>query len=135
MLRIPLTIAFCLSTATLVGADPTEPPASSKAAEFAKLLKERSDTIEAISLEIKKKREEGDKRIEAITAKAFVAAEGAYAEAPNADPKVIEALLASLADKIRRDDYEPAFRLGKLLMDNKCRVPECRPWRAWLPIV
>ena len=32
--------------------------------------------------------------------------------------------MASLADKIRRDDYEPAFRLGKLLMDNKCRVPE-----------
>ncbi len=52
--------------------------------------------------------------------KLVAAAESAYAEAPNADPKIMELLVAILDDRVKRDDYEPAFKLGKTLMDNKC---------------
>jgi cyclophilin family peptidyl-prolyl cis-trans isomerase len=124
MFRTLLAIGFCLSGASLVIADPPEPPAGSKSAEFAGLLKERSDVIKESSLKIKKIQEEYEKKTKDIEAKVFAAAEGAYAEAPNADPRVVEALLACIADHMRRDDYEPAFRLGKMLMDNKCPVPE-----------
>ena len=48
------------------------------------------------------------------------AAESAYIEAPNADKSVIEVLVGTLIDRVDRDDYEPAFKLGKMLMDNKC---------------
>ena len=46
------------------------------------------------------------------------AAKEAYLEAPNTDPKVAEVLIGTLVDEIENDDYEPAFKLGKMLMDN-----------------
>ena len=48
------------------------------------------------------------------------AAEKAYVESPNTDPELTKFLVKLLAEKVRADDYEPAARLGKLLMENKC---------------
>jgi cyclophilin family peptidyl-prolyl cis-trans isomerase len=48
------------------------------------------------------------------------AAEKAYAESPNADPQITAFLINLLGRKVKKDDYEPAARIGKLLMENKC---------------
>ena len=45
--------------------------------------------------------------------KLVAAAEDAYAEAPNADPEIVEFLAATLYDFVAHDDYEPAFKIGK----------------------
>jgi cyclophilin family peptidyl-prolyl cis-trans isomerase len=58
--------------------------------------------------------------------KLIAAAEQAYAEAPNADKQVTDFLVKLLAQRVQRDDYEPAAEIGKLLMEHKCsekRVP------------
>lgn len=52
--------------------------------------------------------------------KLIEAAEKAYAEAPNTDKDVTAFLVKLLAQRVQRDDYEPAAEIGKLLMDNKC---------------
>ena len=52
--------------------------------------------------------------------KLVAAAESAYAEAPNADPNIVQVLVATLYEFVEHDDYEAAFKLGKMLMDNKC---------------
>lgn len=51
------------------------------------------------------------------------AAEAAYLAQPNVDPAVTEMLLASMWFDYRRDDFEPALRLAKLLADHKCPAP------------
>jgi cyclophilin family peptidyl-prolyl cis-trans isomerase len=48
------------------------------------------------------------------------AAEKAYQEAPNADKQVVAFLVRLLEEEVQADDYEPAAKIGKLLMDNKC---------------
>jgi cyclophilin family peptidyl-prolyl cis-trans isomerase len=48
------------------------------------------------------------------------AAEKAYAESPNSDLEITAFLAKLLARKVKADDYEPAARIGKLLMENKC---------------
>ncbi|MGA2256528.1 MAG: peptidylprolyl isomerase, partial [Thermoguttaceae bacterium] len=40
-------------------------------------------------------------------------------EAPNADSKIADILVATLGERVARDDYETAFKLGKTLMENK----------------
>jgi cyclophilin family peptidyl-prolyl cis-trans isomerase len=57
---------------------------------------------------------------EKMESKLIEAAEKAYAEAPNADPQITAFLINLLGRKVKRDDYEPAARIGKLLMENKC---------------
>jgi cyclophilin family peptidyl-prolyl cis-trans isomerase len=61
-----------------------------------------------------------------IEPKLIDAAEKAYAESPNTDQEITAYLAKLLAKQVQRDDYEPAARIGKLLMDSKCsekRVP------------
>ena len=48
------------------------------------------------------------------------AAEKAYVESPNSDPRITAFLINVLARKVKKDDYEPAAGIGKLLMQNKC---------------
>jgi len=48
------------------------------------------------------------------------AAEKAYQEAPNADKDIVEFLVHMLKEQIDADDSEPAAKIGKLLVDNKC---------------
>jgi cyclophilin family peptidyl-prolyl cis-trans isomerase len=62
----------------------------------------------------------------AIEPQLIEAAENAYAEAPNADGQITLFLAMLLDEMVQADDYEPAARIGKLLMDNNCpekRVP------------
>jgi cyclophilin family peptidyl-prolyl cis-trans isomerase len=59
---------------------------------------------------------------EAIEPKFVEFAEKAYAEAPNADKQITDFLAKQLSQKIQRDDYEAAFEIGKLLMENKCQA-------------
>ncbi len=54
--------------------------------------------------------------------KLIEAAEKAYQEAPNADKQIVDFLVHLLSEKIDDDDYEPAAKIGKLLVDNKCGV-------------
>ena len=54
------------------------------------------------------------------------AAENAYDEAPNADQQITDFLKRLLFQAVQRDDFEPADKIGSLLMENKCadkRVP------------
>ena len=57
---------------------------------------------------------------EKMESKLIEAAQAAYGESPNADPQITTFLMNVLARQIKRDDYEPAAEIGKLLMDNKC---------------
>ena len=56
----------------------------------------------------------------AMESKLIEAAEKAYAESPNADPEITAFLVKLLGRKVKGDDYEPAAKIGKLLMENKC---------------
>jgi cyclophilin family peptidyl-prolyl cis-trans isomerase len=63
---------------------------------------------------------------EQLEPKLIGAAEKAYAEAPNADKDLTNYLILLLGEMVQSDDYEPAARIAKLLMDNHCsekRVP------------
>jgi len=51
--------------------------------------------------------------------KLIEAAEKACAAAPEADPKINEFLVKILAERVERDDYEPAARIGQLLLNVK----------------
>ena len=55
-----------------------------------------------------------------IEPKLVEAAENAYAESPNTDPDLTDYLVILLDEKVQGDDYEPAAKLGKLLMENQC---------------
>jgi len=57
---------------------------------------------------------------EQLEPKLIETAEKAYAEAPNADKQLTEFLVKMVGSKVNSDDYEPAARIGKLLMANKC---------------
>jgi cyclophilin family peptidyl-prolyl cis-trans isomerase len=46
----------------------------------------------------------------------------AYAEAPNADKPLTDFLVFYTHQCVQRDDYEPAYEAGSLLMDNGCAV-------------
>ena len=48
------------------------------------------------------------------------AAEKAFIEAPNADPKLTEMLLVVASQNVARDNYIEAYRVAKMLIDNKC---------------
>jgi cyclophilin family peptidyl-prolyl cis-trans isomerase len=51
------------------------------------------------------------------------AAQKAYAEAPNADKMLTKFLAMLLDEMVQADNYEPAAKIGKLLMDNNCSEP------------
>jgi cyclophilin family peptidyl-prolyl cis-trans isomerase len=69
-----------------------------------------------LQIQYKEVREKGEK-LQPIL---FEAAEKAYAEAPNADKQITDFLMALLNRWVHRDDFEPAYRVGKLLMEGKC---------------
>ncbi|MCI0360949.1 MAG: peptidylprolyl isomerase [Planctomycetaceae bacterium] len=48
------------------------------------------------------------------------AAEAAYLAEPNKDPAVTRLLIGMVGYDVRRDEYETALKLAKLLEDNKC---------------
>ncbi len=139
LIRVSLVSWFCLSGALVLAADPPLPAAGSKAAEFAKINKEWTDLIAnlgalkseyttstdaAKKAEIARQYKKGVAKAESMEGQLISAAEDAFAEAPNADPEIVKLLAITLYEQVERDDYEPAFKLGKLLMDNKCTAHE-----------
>lgn len=135
LVRSLLTLWFCLSGALAWAADPPAPAAGSKAEEFAKINKEWTELIAGLGAmkneyatstdaarkaEIHKQYYEGVEKAKLMEEKVLAAAENAYAEAPNADPNIVQVLVATLYESVTRDDFEPAFKLGKMLLENKC---------------
>lgn len=111
-----------------------------QAEEFRKLHKQLNAVLaELAQLQIKYRTATEDERADIllqwkdliakgqkIEPKLIEAAEKAYAEAPNADKPLADFLAVLLEEMVQADNYEPAARIGKLLMDNKCskkRVP------------
>jgi cyclophilin family peptidyl-prolyl cis-trans isomerase len=52
------------------------------------------------------------------------AAKRAYQAAPNEDAEVGRFLISAVADSLLRDNYEDAYRVGKLLVEHKYNNPE-----------
>ena len=135
LVRKLLTFLFCLSGAWVWAADPAPPAAGGKTEEFTKINKEFNDLVANLGAlkneyatsasdtrkaEIRKQYNEGIVQANAMVGKVVAAAESAYAEAPNTDPKITELLVVTLAERVKREDYEAAFPVGKTLMEHKC---------------
>ncbi len=71
------------------------------------------------------------KKGEAMEPQVVSAAEKAYAEAPGGDPQLVEFLVAMVQNAVRRDDYEPAFRMATLLLDNHCPDKRLANWALY----
>ncbi len=61
---------------------------------------------------------------EKIEPKLIDSAKKAFLEAPNADPQITLFLVRLMAQWVHEDDYEPAFTIGQMLMENKCVDPK-----------
>ena len=131
-----------------------------KQAEFARVMGEWKDLLTKLeNLRIQYRTADEKKRTEmqqqwkllmgqatTLQEQLITTAQNAYREAPNANAQVTELLVALLNDWVQHDDYEKAFPIGKLLMDNKCPekavaglagmaaycVQECDLAEAWL---
>jgi cyclophilin family peptidyl-prolyl cis-trans isomerase len=104
------------------------------AAEYQKLLADWKTLLaELRTLQAKYKtakkedRDEIVKQWDALIAKGdaaepqfLAAAEKAFVEAPNADKELRDLLLSAVVQNAWEDNYEEAFRLGKVLAENKC---------------
>ena len=149
-IRVILAVLCGVVSSTAWAADPpaqkapvsataaAAPAAGPKAQEFAKLSKEFNDLLAdltemqskyaaasnaATKAEIATKFNVERDKAHAMAGQLVTAAENAYTETPNADKDVMDVLVGTLIDQVDRDDYEPAFKLGKMLMDNKCPNP------------
>jgi len=136
--RIVLTLVLLLVLAVLPvsAADNAPPPAKPglRAAEFRDLHAQMNALLaELAQLRMKYPTANEDQRAdiqqqykdliakgEKIEPKLIEAAEKAYQEAPNADKQIAAFLIMRLNEEVQTDDYEPAAKIGKLLMDNKC---------------
>ncbi len=142
--RTLLVFLFCLFSTWALAADQVSPPAGgkadgpaagSKSEDFVKINKEWTDLIAnlgalkseyatstdaARKAAIRKQYTDGVEKATAMEGTLIAAAERAFAESPNADPKITEVLYSTLGERVGREDYEAAFQLGKTLMDNKC---------------
>lgn len=136
--RIVLALALLVvSTSAVWAADNPLAPAAkpgSKAKEFRELHKQMKDILAKLAaLQIEYRTAKEDKLADIqqkykelvtkglkIEPQLIDAAQQAYKEAPNADPEIVDFLFDVLREKLELDDYEPAAKIGKLLMDNKC---------------
>lgn len=80
-------------------------------ADYRDAGQERKDQIVS---RYEKLQQQGD----ALLPKLIAAAEASFVEAPNASEPQAEFLLQILFEQCNSDDYEPAFRLAKLLIDH-----------------
>lgn len=138
--RIALTfLSLLLGVLPVLAADDAAAPGA-RTEEFRKVHRQLNSVLaELAQLQIKYRTANEDQRAEILLQwkeliakgeklepKVFDAAEKAYAEAPNADKHLTDFLAMLLEEKVLADDYEPAARIGKLLMENNCtkkRVP------------
>jgi cyclophilin family peptidyl-prolyl cis-trans isomerase len=148
-IRVVLAVLFGIVSSAVSAADPpakkapeaapsATPTGGPKAQEFAKLSKQFNEVLADLTAmkteyaaagnadkqkEIATKFNAQRDKAHEMAEKLITAAQDAYTEAPNADKDVTDVLIGTLIDQIDRDDYEPAFKLGKMLMDNKCDNP------------
>jgi cyclophilin family peptidyl-prolyl cis-trans isomerase len=54
----------------------------------------------------------------------IAAAEKAYQEAPGLNPELADFLTAIIAGSVRQDDFEPAYRLSKLMLEHHAKEGE-----------
>ena len=144
--RIPsifATLALLLA-GTAYAADEAPAPGKlgPKTEEFRRVQKELNTVLGQLAgLQLKYRTADEEKRSdilqqsrdliakgEKIEPRLIKAAEEAYAEAPNTDPGIAEFLARLLLQKLQEDDYEPAARIGKLLVENRCPMKELFCW-------
>jgi cyclophilin family peptidyl-prolyl cis-trans isomerase len=115
-----------------------KPKRSPRAEEFQRIHGEMNALLaELAQLQIRYRTADDEKRTEiqqqwkdliaqgeAIGPKLIEAGEKAYAEAPNADPQITDFLARQMLLKVQRDDFDPAFEIGKLLMDHDCQIKQ-----------
>jgi cyclophilin family peptidyl-prolyl cis-trans isomerase len=84
------------------------------------LSKQYESAQPATREEIKQQYQEFVDRSTELLPKLRSAAEAAYMAAPNKDADVLRTLIGMAAYDVRRDDYESALKLAKLLDDHQC---------------
>ena len=127
---------------------PTGRPPGNKAEEFDKINKEWTDLIAnlgalkneyatstdaARKAEIHKQYDEGIEKAKAMEGKVVAAAENAYAEAPNADPKIVEVLVATLYDLWGTTIMSPPTNSAKCSWTTSAPRSTSPRWPAWPP--
>ena len=137
--RFVFLVVWCLFSAAFAIADDETPAAEASPAEQYKTAKAAWDQLEKHVRAIASKfqtaeeaeREGIKKEYENVVAKAptilkdlRTGAVALYTSAPNKDPEVTKSLVRLLVDDVRRDDYEPALELAKLLIDNETEAKE-----------
>ncbi len=135
-----MTLLFLSAAVSVSAADTAPAPAKvgSRAEQFRILHAKMDDLLAKLAaLQIEYRTANEDKRTDIQQKWKDLVAEGqkmepelikaakkAYQEAPNADKEIVKFLVRLLDEDVRSDDYEPAAKIGKLLMDNKCDVEE-----------
>jgi cyclophilin family peptidyl-prolyl cis-trans isomerase len=142
--RVGLVLLFLLVPAgdLSAGQPAPGPQPGPKKAEFDRVLAEWKDLLAGLAVLQVQYREAGEQTRAEIEAKwrplvekgdaleprLIDAAEKAFLEAPNADKQVTDLLVDVLIGhvqtrpfQVQTDDYEAAYRLARLLMDNGCK--------------
>jgi cyclophilin family peptidyl-prolyl cis-trans isomerase len=133
-----LTFSWLLAALPVSAADNPAVPSKpgSRAEEFRAVHAEMNDLLAKLAkLQIQYRTANEDKRADIlqewkklvakgqkIEPRLIEAAMSAYKEAPNADKEIVAFLVKLLYEEVEADDYEPAAKIGKLLMTNKCDV-------------
>jgi cyclophilin family peptidyl-prolyl cis-trans isomerase len=122
------------SSVSMAAAAPSAAKRGPQAQEFYRLHGQFNTLLGQLAgLQVKYRAADEDKRAEIqqqwkeliakgekMEPKLIEVAQKAYAESPNADPEITAFLVKLLARMVKDDDYEPAAKIGKLLMENKC---------------
>lgn len=132
-------LALLLLAVPVFGADEPAPVAKRgpEAEEFYRLHGEMNDLLGRLAgLQIKYRTAPTDQRDQILLQwnelidqgvqlepKLIGAAKKAFAEAPNADREISLFLMKLMAQAVQRDDYEPAFEIGRMLMESGCGDP------------
>jgi len=100
-------------------------------AQLRKLYEEYRVAEPARRAEIEKEYSDLIAKGEKMEPEVVSAAESAYIEAPNANPQLGQFLLAMTANQIKRDNYEEALRLAKLLIEKRCPEKRIYNWAGY----
>ena len=90
-------------------------------AQFGDLQVKYRNATEEEKSEIKKQWKQLVDKGDVMEPKLLAAAEKAFVEAPNANKDVSDLLLQVCVHYVGSDDYENAYRLGKVLVDHQCQ--------------
>lgn len=131
LLLVFVAVSLALSQEDQPQVDPAERFASAQA-EWAKLENDVKALAEKFQLAaddderavIKKEYEAIVAKAPAIVEELRIGAVSLYTAAPEKDAEVTKALVRVLSDDVRRDDYEAALKIARLMIDNKTKSME-----------